>query len=283
MTLDGLKTPYEKRLVIQYSADGQNVIHKQYLVQHIIGPLYKSQEIINEYDESECDIFLFYEGVECGLVFKSSLQQPEHFTPEQLLAAAKAHHCDSIENLLGFFESLVQSGQPLTKAEIDFTAQVDFDRGKRYMAYYIDYYEKQKKLEEQEQQRHQDMLVAEQAAQKEKERVRREKEDEIARALYLGWADTMPRIKFWRVHSVMEKKLRVDGIPMTRRDFIVAYIQKGWQPLRAEVTVYPRGDNWEESDIKTKEEFRLQKDGHFFVITKTEFDFAEYLLAHLPE
>lgn len=157
------------------------------------------------------------------------------------------------------------------------------DRGKQYMAYYTDYYEKQKELEKQEWQKQQDKLAAEQAAQKEKDRIQREKENEVARALYRGWADTMPLFKFGRVHSVMEKRLRVDGIPMTRRDFIVAYIQKGWQPLRAEVTVYPRGDNWEEEDIKAKEEFRLQKDGHFFVITKTEFDFAEYLLAHLPE
>ena len=43
MTLENLTTPFERRRVIEYGADGNKVVRHWYVVQHVVGSIYKSK------------------------------------------------------------------------------------------------------------------------------------------------------------------------------------------------------------------------------------------------
>lgn len=55
MRLNELTTPFERRRVIEYGADGNKVVRHWYEMRHVIGPLYMSRITKNEY---ESDMFV---------------------------------------------------------------------------------------------------------------------------------------------------------------------------------------------------------------------------------
>ena len=50
MRLNELTTPFERRRVIEYGADGNKVVRHWYEMRHVIGPLYMSRITKNEYE-----------------------------------------------------------------------------------------------------------------------------------------------------------------------------------------------------------------------------------------
>ena len=60
MTLDNLTTPFERRRVIEYGADGNKVVRRWYEVQHVIGSLYKSKDTPDDRGELEFKLFVFF-------------------------------------------------------------------------------------------------------------------------------------------------------------------------------------------------------------------------------
>lgn len=47
MTLENLTTPFGRRRVIEYGADGNKVVRHWYEVQHVVGSIYKSKDTLN--------------------------------------------------------------------------------------------------------------------------------------------------------------------------------------------------------------------------------------------
>ena len=107
---------------------------------------------------------------------------------------------------------------------------------------------------------------------KEEERLEQERlKSKLAaeRANLCGWADTMTNMRFGRVMATLKTLVRVDGSIMPKYDFVKQAVSVGWKPESA--NVHTRKGN-------TKTEYRLKKDGIFYTINKTEYDFSRYLL-----
>lgn len=99
---------------------------------------------------------------------------------------------------------------------------------------------------------------------------------------FLGWVDDMTPLRFGQVSALMDTSIRVDGKITTRREFIINCIKDGWVPQKKDgvTSWYKRGGEYRESNPRT--EYELHKEGFVYVykISKTEYDFAVYLVEH---
>ena len=122
------------------------------------------------------------------------------------------------------------------------------------------------------------------ARQAEKDANRAKAQAELAaeKAKYLGWVDDMTPLRFGQVSALMDTSIRADGKITTRREFIINCIKDGWVPQKKDgvTSWYKRGGEYKESNPRT--EYELHKEGFVYVykISKTEYDFAVYLVEH---
>ncbi len=271
-TLVNLDTPYERRRVIEYGAGSNKVVHHWYEAQHIAGPLYKGREEKTQYGEIECDIYLFFPAGRDGLLYIKGMRNPGRYTPERLLETLQHAGYDSLPNFLHSFDKTMEQGGFIGAAIIAFTRQFDTERGDRYAKYRLEYIARREEKE-----RHLEAERAEEQAQKE---AQKKAEEAAARARYLGWADPMTAMQFGRASSVLETSIWVEGRLMTRREFVIAFLKDGWTPKKEEGVITYYGSRWDVKESKPKTVYHLSRDGYTYTITKTEFDFAEYLAAH---
>jgi hypothetical protein len=116
----------------------------------------------------------------------------------------------------------------------------------------------------------------------EKERLKQEEvlaEKNARRAEFYGWADSFTNIRFGKIYETMSKSYRYDGVIMTRLQFVIAKIKEGFYPKQKDNVVTYYGSRWDVKESKPKTEYRLVDDSNsYYKITKTEFDFTNYLI-----
>ena len=76
----------------------------------------------------------------------------------------------------------------------------------------------------------------------------------------------------------MESLVRVNGEVMPKREFIISLLKKGYTPQLRENVVSWNKRTGEQNKPKT--EHRMTDRERFYVVSKTEFDFAMYIEAH---
>ncbi len=268
MTLDKLNTPFERRRVFEYGADGNKVVRHWYEMQNVIGPLYRGKDIKNEHGNVEFDLFIFFPGAETGL-YVERVGHPDCHTVEEMAESIKRACYDSAFHMVCGFNERMEKGQHIGNAQIAFVRQFDQLAAERFTRYRTERYARIAEQHRQEQ-------LARQAKE-EAEKARQQAELDAAKAKYFGWADDMMPLRFGRVNSTMEKLIRADGKLMSMLEFIITRVKEGWMPEKKEgvTTWYKSRQEWKESKPKTV--YMLVKDGELYEIGKTEYDFAIYL------
>ncbi len=270
MTLAELNTPFERRRIIHYAKDGNKVVQHWYEMQHVTAFLYKGREMKNEYGETEYDTFLLFDGAAAGLRFEYRMKHPEWYTVEAYGERLKKIGCDTLERFLLELDRCVTENHHIGNAEIVFVRQFDSERADRYAQH------RERRLKEQEQ-RHLKEMARRKAEEQEREE-RRRAEELAERARLLGWADTMASLQYGRVKAVLDALIRVDGKTMTKRDFIIHAVRDGWVPKCEDGVVSCYGSSWNPRESKPRTEYRISREQYSYKITKTEFDFASYLI-----
>lgn len=270
MRLNELTTPFERRRVIEYGVDGNKVVRHWYEVQHVTGTLYKSQNVENEWGDLDFTLFVFLPGVLDGLRLER-MRHPNRYTVEQMADEIVRIEHDSLSSIINGFNKRMDKNEFIGNAQIEFVRQFDSERADIYAAYRADYYARKEEAARQ-------AALVEQVREAEEEAARQaalEKE----KASYLGWADEMTALRFGRVKAQMEKLVRFDGKVMSYRDFIIQTVKDGWMPNKQEGVTTWYGSRWERKQSKPKTVYRLSKGNLCYTISKTEFDFAEFLVS----
>ncbi|MFW6016260.1 MAG: hypothetical protein ACOCRK_07450, partial [bacterium] len=95
---------------------------------------------------------------------------------------------------------------------------------------------------------------------------------------YFGFTDNKKPMQKAKIEQSLDKLIRVDGVVVTRKEFIRNILKKGYIPYIEENYCYysKKLDDY----TKPKNDYRLtdQKENSFYQITKTEHDYANYLL-----
>lgn len=273
MMLTELNTPLERRRYIEYGMDGNKVVHHWCKVQHVTGSLYKSENIQSEQNGLKCKLFIFFPDVDSGM-FLQVLEHAERVTVEELGVNLKKLMLDSVVNMISALNSRMEKNYFIGNAQIEFVRQFDPAAAEHYARYRLAYLTRKKEAVRQE-------ALAEQERQAAKE-AERLAEIEAEKAQYLGWADKMTALRFGKVKSQMEKQELFDGKVMSRRDFIIQSVKDGWLPEKTENVTTWYGSRWEPKESKPKTVYTLNKGGFCYKLSKTEFDFAEFLVGKVP-
>ena len=273
MTLNNLMTPFERRRVIEYGKDGNKVVRHWYDVQHVIGSLYKSKDFPNDWGELEFKLFVFFDGKCDGLRFEW-LSHPECYTVERVADTMCRCRVDSMTHMYLELNDRMEQDKFIGNAEIEFIRQFDPAAADRYAKHREDFYARRAEQERTK-------ALARQA-EKDANRAKAQAELAAEKAKYLGWVDDMTPLRFGQVSALMDTSIRVDGKITTRREFIINCIKDGWVPQKKDgvTSWYKRGGEYKESNPRT--EYELHKEGFVYVykISKTEYDFAVYLVEH---
>lgn len=271
MTLQELMTPFERRRVIEYGKDGNKVVHHWYEVQQVDGAIYKTRDFPDEHGTPQFKLCIFFEGIQNGLRWQW-MSHPGRYTVEQIMDAAKRDCVDSMTTMLADLFGRIEAEKFIGNAQIEFVRQFDPTAADRFAKHREDYYAKK----EEDERRRQQECEAEAAA----EKARQQAELEAAKAKYLGWADTMSPMRFGKVDGVLGSLVRCDGKVMTRREFVIQAVKDGWTPEQRDGVTSWYGSRWEPKQSKPKTEYCLVKENFSYKVSKTEFDFALYIVEH---
>lgn len=269
MTLDNLSTPFERRRVIEYGADGARVVRHWYDVQHVIGSIYKSRDTLSDQGKVEFKLFVFFNDKDDGMQFKW-MSYPERYTVEQIAEYMRRCKVGSAAQMYSDFNDRMKQNQFISNVQIEFFRQFDAAAADRYTQYRAEL------LARREEEEREKALIRQA-----KEDAKREKEQAemlTEKAKYLGWADDMTPLRFGQVSTTLDVSIRVDGKIMTRREFIINCLKDGWTPQKEDgvTSWYKRGREVQESKPRT--EYHLHKAEYVYQISKTEYDFAVYLV-----
>lgn len=271
MTLEHLNTPFNRRRVIEYGADGNKVVRHWYEVQHVIGSLYKSKDTLNDRGELEFKLFVFFSDTSDGMQFEW-LSHPERYTVEQVADTMRRCRMDSATHMYADLNDRMEQNKFIGNAEIEFFRQFDSAAADRYAQYRKDFYARKA-----EKARAEDLM---RRAEEEEKQSKKQAELAAEKAQYLGWVDGMTPLRFGQVSVLMNSSILVEGKIMTRREFIINCVKDNWVPRKKDgiTSWYKRGGEVKESKPKT--EYYLYKNGFVFGLRKTEYDFAVYLVEH---
>lgn len=270
MTLAELTTAYERRQIIDYTSNGISTQCRRHEMQQVSGPLYKGRETVKKGSEPQFNLFLVFAGIEKGLVYNRGMKHPEWYQVEDCMETLQQIGYDTLEHFLVAQEEAIQYDRHIGNAVIDFIRQFDPPRADRYAQYRLDRYAR--RAEESRQR------LQKEKAEEEAEKARQTAEQAARRAMLLGWADGMSSFQFGRVMKVLEKKIRIEGTVMPWHQFARWAIQNGWLPYKKENAT----TRYEKNSKKSRTEYRLQKGGLYYKVSKTVFDFASYLAGKDP-
>lgn len=271
MTLADFTTEYERRSAISYSkADGCTAVRNFYDVQHIVGPLYKEREVKNEWGEDESSLFLFFPNVKDGFLWQYKMRNLSRYTPEKMLEEIVRFKMDTPGNFEQYLEKAMDEGRFVGNAMIRFIRQWNPVLADRCVTYREDYLRRRAEQEAVRQQEYE--------AEEARKKAEQEAELQAEKDKYLGWADDMTPMKFGKVKARMESLVRVNGEVMPKREFIISLLKKGYTPQLRENVVSWNKRTGEQNKPKT--EHRMTDGERFYVVSKTEFDFAMYIEAH---
>lgn len=117
------------------------------------------------------------------------------------------------------------------------------------------------------------IIVEEKMAQEEQQR----KEQELVsyRKILMGWGDAMTPLRLHKVMATLGSLVKENGKIMTRHEFVKRKLRAGWIPYKVENKIEGKG-NLGSSKVRT--EYQIRKDKISYKVTKTEYDFAVYLI-----
>lgn len=226
MTLENLSTPFERRRVIEYGKDGIKAVRHWYEVQRVEGPLYKEREReSNRQGEMEFNLFLFFPNVPDGILYARGIRNPERYSVKQVMENLAKTGNDTLEHLVASLDARASQGRFIGNADIEFIRQFDPERADRYAQYRLDCYARHEEEQRKDRMERQKKEAEEKAA--------RQAELVEKRAKYLGWADDMTPMRFGQISAFLEKRVRVDGAVMTKREFIISSVKNGWMPINS--------------------------------------------------
>lgn len=271
MTLDKLTTPFERRRVIEYAKDGNKVVRHWYEVQQVDGAVYKTRDFPDEWGTPQFKLCIFFDGGQDGLKWQW-MCQPERFTVDGMKNSAKRYCVDSLTAMLADMSDRMEGGRFVGNTEIEFIRQFDQAAAERFSQYKLDYISLREEKARQER-------LSRQAEEEEK-KAKQKAEEEAIKEKYFGWADTMTPMRFGKARAKLEGFVRSDGKLYQLRDFIVSLVRDGWEPVKRDSVTSWYGGKWNPKESKPRTEHKLSKDGYSYKISKTEYDFAVYLMEH---
>lgn len=213
----------------------------------------------------------FKRRVPNGFTYWEDTWHPEQYTTEHVLRSLEHDGYASQEQLIATLNLHVEKDIFIGNAWIEFVRQFDSERADVYAKHRADFYARREEQDRQER-------LARQA-EEDAEKARQQAELEKEKAAYLGWADKMTAMRFGKVKAQMEKLARFDGKVMSYRDFVIQSVKDGWMPKKQEGVTTWYGSRWEPKQSKPKTVYKLSKDNLCYTISKTEFDFAEFLVS----
>jgi len=94
---------------------------------------------------------------------------------------------------------------------------------------------------------------------------------------YLGFTDNLKPMQKVRAEKTLDNLIRHNGNVITNKEFILIKLQEGLKPrIEEDYSYYSRKL---QGETKPRTDYRLKdQDGSFYHITKTEYDYANYLL-----
>lgn len=270
MTLDKLTTPFERRRVIEYAKDGNKVVRHWYEVQQVDGAVYKTRDFPDEWGTLQFKLCIFFDGGQDGLNWQW-MHQPERFTVDGMKNSAKRYCVDSLTAMLADMSDRMEGGRFVGNTEIEFIRQFDHAAAERFSQYKLDYVARREKKARLER--------LEREAEDETERAKKRAAEEVIKAKYFGWADTMTPLRFGKARAKLEGFIRSDGKLYQLRDFIISLVKDGWEPVKRDGVTSWYGSKWDRKESKPRTEYVLAKDNYSYKVSKTEYDFAVYLSA----
>ena len=277
MLIKEINSPFEKKRIITYGCNKNKVVYHYVTVQRVTNFLYKSKTEIISWGNDECRLFICFDGYP-GLDIGSYGHINEK-TVDELWQYCIVSGLDTPENYIRMLDNRAMQRRHIGNCQIELAKYIDPQKADQYVVV-------KKSIQEEQERRYAEKQAQCLAEQLEKERLAKLKKKED-RALLLGWGDGMSDLRLGQVLSVLMVKYRYDGVEKTRLRHIIDCISEGWIPKRLENVVSYYGSKWDLKESKPKTEYHLilpNKDGSFFyIITKTEFDFAEYLYKRRDE
>lgn len=269
MTLDKLITPFERRKVIEYGADGNKVVRHWYEVQQVDGAIYKTRDLPDEYGAPQFKLCIFFDGIKDGMRWQW-MSHPDWYTVEKIRDAAKRDCVESMTAMLADLFGRIEAGNFIGNAQIEFVRQFDPTAANRFAEHRENYYAQKEEAERRKQ--------AERQAEEDAEKARQQAELDKVKAKYFGWADTMTPVRFGKARAKLEGLIRSDGKIMQLREFIVSLVKDGWTPEKDEGVTTWYGSRWDRKESKPKTVYKLCKNNLCYTVSKTEYDFALYLV-----
>ena len=267
MKLSEIKTPWERRKILKYKSDGNALTTKAVNVRHVAENVYRGEDQ-EEGWQTTAPIYVFFPGGEYGVeVWPMGIDHDVEYALWNVAGIGYTSAADLLESTL---DRISKNGW-VNLLGIEFLSQFFPEYRETLVSGRKNYLDKLEKAQEAERER-------QEAEEREKEEKKR-KEDAEKRALYEGFADDMNPLQFGKMHVAMEKLMRLDGkTVLTRRDIIKKLCREGWKPARKDgVFAFKRGGG----TTKPKTEYRMVKEGQaeYYLVTKIEHDFAQFLTA----
>jgi len=93
---------------------------------------------------------------------------------------------------------------------------------------------------------------------------------------YLGFTSSLIHLQKSKVEKALDTQIKHNNISMPKKQFVYNKLQEGYTPIVEEnVTYYSRKI---QDYTKPKTEYRLSSENNYYDITKTEYNFAVYLV-----
>ncbi len=253
-----IQTPYIKRRFIEYGSgrNSDKVVVHWHEVQQVDGNLYKGREFRDKNDRLRCSFYLIYEGIPTGICFVSKIWICDFNPFEDVL---KWDRYRTISDFLEDLDQRVQSNSYIDPASIAFVRQFDEVRAGRYANHHARWTKERELIRKRREKAREDELAA-------NPELRRQIE-ERERASYRGWDETMSPLRFGRAKKDLEKWIYFLGEFRSRKNFIFIVLHEGAVP------------DQELKNGKTEYHLVNQAEDWGYVVTKTEYDFAKYLIA----
>lgn len=269
MLIKDIYSPFEKKRIITYGCNKNKVVYHYVTVQRVTNFLYKSKTEISSRGNDECELYICFDGYP-GLDIGSYSHINEK-TADELWQSCIDSGFDTPESYIRMLDNRAQQRRHIGNCQIELARYIEPQKAEQYIAI-------KKSIQEEWECRQAEKQAQYFAEQTEKERLAKQKKEKD-RALLLGWGDGMSDLRLGQVLSVLSAKFRYDGEVKTRLRHVIDCISDGWIPKRRENVVSCYGSRWDVKESQPKTEYRLScKDGNFsYIVTKTEFDFAEYL------
>lgn len=275
----------EVKTVITYKADGNNVktVKKELLS---LAEVYKDNSINGLYadaSESENNGIIIYKDFDPCIEISTIHTEP---TAEQMQKAlqnynAKIHTFSDYEDDV---KKVVANGGYI-KNDVLYLLKVHGCNETLQKALEVKEGIKRKHIQEQEE-KHAE-FEAEQRKQGKEARAEAERKKVEKIAFLCGYADGKTQIQTERIYNILSKiqgyrNSQNDGKVeyKSRKDFIIDTLAEGGKAERKDGVISYYGSKWDRKQSKPKTEYRLYTaEGSFYTITKTEYDFAVYIMS----